>query len=743
MSLTLAQIYALNPITTNLSTDLMYFSRSPYSAGLDRAMTYSSFAAQFGAPFTPAALTEVNDTNVTMTLGGAPATSLLEAVSMTLGWTGQLALTRGGTNASLTASNGGMVYSTGSALAILAGTATANQIPLSGANSAPAWSTATYLDTMTLNSILFASSANVMGQIAPAANSVLISGAGSIPAMSQTLPSAVQGNITVLGVQAQALNMGGFKVTSAADPTLSTDLATKNYVDTLVAGLNPIPGVNAASISALTVTYNNGVAGVGATLTNAGAQAALVIDGYTTNVNDRILIKNQASSLQNGIYVVTSVGSGSTNWVLTRSNDYNTPGAINVGDLVVTESGSQMGSSWVETASVTTIGVDPITFSVFFSPGSYASSTLTSAFFYVGNGSNVATGVAMSGDTTLSNTGVVTIGANKVTNAKLATMADQTVKGNVSGGSAAPSDLTATQMNTFLGTKPVSQGGTGLITFPAISQARLTLQTNVPVPVSDVTAATTLYYTPYGGNVVCCYDGAEWKLYNLSQISIAVPASTSQMYDVFLYDNAGTLTLELLAWTNDTTRATNLLYSSGVLVKTGDITRKYVGSIRTTTVSGQCEDSLAKRYVYNAYNRVRRPLRVLEATDSWTYSTGSYRQANNNAANQLDFIQGLQDDAVEANVIGIASSSGATNRFVLVGIGLSSTTAKTANCVNGYSTVSVTMLSTVHAGFKDFPQLGRQTLVWLEYGGGTDTQTWYGDNGGVLLQSGIQGIILA
>jgi hypothetical protein len=90
---------------------------------------------------TPAALTKADDTNVTLTLGGSPSTSLLAATSLTLGWTGQLGLTRGGTAASLTASNGGIVYSDASALAILSGTATAGLALLSGASGAPSWST--------------------------------------------------------------------------------------------------------------------------------------------------------------------------------------------------------------------------------------------------------------------------------------------------------------------------------------------------------------------------------------------------------------------------------------------------------------------------------------------------------------------------------------------------------------------------------------------------------------------------
>lgn len=92
---------------------------------------------------TPAALTEVNDTNVTMTLGGTPTTALLQAVSMTLGWTGQLSLARGGSNANLTAVNGGIVYSTASAMAISAAGA-AGQILQSAGAATPVWTTATY-----------------------------------------------------------------------------------------------------------------------------------------------------------------------------------------------------------------------------------------------------------------------------------------------------------------------------------------------------------------------------------------------------------------------------------------------------------------------------------------------------------------------------------------------------------------------------------------------------------------------
>lgn len=97
MSKNIFQVYQDNPIVTNQATDLMYFGRAPYGLGDDTAMQFSDFAAQFGAAYTPSALTRTNDTNITLTLGGTPNTALLQPVSLTLGWTGLLAIARGGT----------------------------------------------------------------------------------------------------------------------------------------------------------------------------------------------------------------------------------------------------------------------------------------------------------------------------------------------------------------------------------------------------------------------------------------------------------------------------------------------------------------------------------------------------------------------------------------------------------------------------------------------------------------------
>ena len=121
----------------------------------------------------------------------------------------------------------------------------------------------------------------------------------------------------------------------------------------------------------LNATYNNGSAGVGATLTNAGTQAALVMDGITLSVGQRVLIKDQTSQFQNGVYVVSNIGSASSNWVLTRATDYDSLYLINPGNVVVVASGTVNGTtSWMQdSAQPTAIGTSNITFVTLSQPG--------------------------------------------------------------------------------------------------------------------------------------------------------------------------------------------------------------------------------------------------------------------------------------------------------------------------------------------------------------------------------------
>lgn len=137
-------------------------------------------------------------------------------------------------------------------------------------------------------------------------------------------------------------------------------LATENWVINRE-GLTP---VLAASSVNLTATYANGTSGAGATLTNSGTQTALSIDGTAPAVGSRILIKDQTSSFQNGIYTVTNAGSSTTNWILTRATDFDAPSQMIQGKtLNVITGNANAASGWMLTsASVTAVGTSAVTF---------------------------------------------------------------------------------------------------------------------------------------------------------------------------------------------------------------------------------------------------------------------------------------------------------------------------------------------------------------------------------------------
>jgi hypothetical protein len=276
---------------------------------------------------------------------------------------------------------------------------------------------------------------------------------------------------------------------------------------------------------------------------------------------------------------------------------------------------------------------------------------------------------------------------------------------------------------------------------PDLCQGRLTLTSGLPVTVSDVTAATTIYFAPYRGNWVSLYNGTQWVRRNFSQISVAVPASTSTNYDIFLYDNAGTVALELsAAWTSDSaifasgTYTTTRPTQDGIPVKSTngtaiDATRRYLGSFRTTGVSGQTESSVAKRYLQNYYNRKRLPLHVIESTNSWTYNTLTWRQARATTSNQVEVVTGFAEDPITLNARAFAISSSAVGFAVAVGEDSTTTPASGQLIIPGGGYVTPgNFNSNCHSSLTKVPALGYHKYVWLETANATGTTTFYSNS---------------
>jgi hypothetical protein len=226
------------------------------------------------------------------------------------------------------------------------------------------------------------------------------------------------------------VHVGGFKIESLGTPTASTDAATKQYVDDVAQGLAiQAPAVAAstgtlATMSGGTVTYDNGTAGVGATLTISGSTLT-AIDGVTLSTDDRIVIKDESTSAHNGIYTYTS------STVLTRATDFDTPTEMAGGDFVFVQQGTLYNDTgWVMTDPVTTVGTSDVTFVQFSGAGSFtagAGLTLTGTEFSV-NVDNLTT------DIQGGNVVVKTSAQLTTPNIGAATGTSLTTTGNVAGG---------------------------------------------------------------------------------------------------------------------------------------------------------------------------------------------------------------------------------------------------------------------------------------------------------------------
>ena len=173
--------------------------------------------------------------------------------------------------------------------------------------------------------------------------------------------------LNAVGAPTADVAMATYKITNLGTPTASSDAATKAYVDNTTAGLNFHAAVHGATTTNLSAIYDNGAGGVGATLTADTNRAWVGIDSHTTwAVGNRVLVKNQTTALQNGIYTIADIGvEGSSPWVLTRATDAdNSPsGELANGDFCFVQNGGQAGYGFiVSTTGSITVGTTAISY---------------------------------------------------------------------------------------------------------------------------------------------------------------------------------------------------------------------------------------------------------------------------------------------------------------------------------------------------------------------------------------------
>jgi hypothetical protein len=163
-----------------------------------------------------------------------------------------------------------------------------------------------------------------------------------------------------------SLNMNSKKITSVSDPTNTSDAATKNYVDNLVQGLSVKTSCDYATTGVISnLTYNNSAK----TLTKS-ANGAINVDGVTLALNKMILVKNQTTALQNGIYKVTTAGATNATLILTRDSSMDEDSEFAKSFTFVTDGTTNSNTGWICTVDPNfTMGTNEVTFSQFSSAG--------------------------------------------------------------------------------------------------------------------------------------------------------------------------------------------------------------------------------------------------------------------------------------------------------------------------------------------------------------------------------------
>lgn len=266
----------------------------------------------------------------------------------------------------------------------------------------------------------------------------------------------------------------------------------------------------------------------------------------------------------------------------------------------------------------------------------------------------------------------------------------------------------------------IATDSTGRINSSLIRQLNLSsLASNLPLtlpggrltvssiaPVADG-AVSTLYYLPYQGALIPILHNGLWRAVPINATTFSLTNQAAGVYDLYPLlstDGQGTYSYSLagVAWTNPTTRATSLIQQDGIWVLDFGASdrRTYLGTVRNTGgVGNQFVDEPKRRFVYNAWNQVAKPLRWTDPTETWTYNSTTWRPWNNSLANRIEVVAGVNrvldasfDGLIEipnlasiALAIALDSPTNPTQSVFLNTVGLSQPNLRHANEISaGY-----------------------------------------------------------
>ena len=267
--------------------------------------------------------------------------------------------------------------------------------------------------------------------------------------------------ITDLTAPTSSFSMNSQKITSLGTPTADADAATKAYVDAAVNNIN----VHEAVVAATTANIN----------LNNGVENNDVLDGVTLSTGDRILVKNQNTASQNGIYIVAANGAP------TRATDYNAAGEISAGDFIFVSGGTVNGSTgWIQTAVVTTVGTDSLSFTQFSGAGTYTASTglsLSGTAFSIDSTVATLTGTQTLTNKTLTSPVLTTPTLGTPASATLTNATGLPISTGVSGLGTGIATFLGTPSSANLASAVTDETGSGALVFgtsPTISSPTIT-----------------------------------------------------------------------------------------------------------------------------------------------------------------------------------------------------------------------------------------------------------------------------